>query len=150
MIGGGSGGTDLSSYLINFNSADWANQANQHLQQALNQGLQYSEKYSQQAVNAMQDYNKQAQQQLTQGFQQGQALNAPQRLATYNALDAYQGTLGLPTAVGGSFQLAQGMQNSLLGNPQTPQQQQQTAGYNQGVQQYMPPQNQLNGLLGGQ
>lgn len=147
MISGGSGGgTDLSQYLINFNASDWANQANQHLQSALNQGLQYSEKYSQQAVDAMQDYNKQSQQQMTQGFQQAQALNAPQRLATYNALDAYQGTLGLPTAQGGSFQLAQGMQNQLLGQPNTPQQQQQAMGFNQGVQQAVPPQGLLSGL----
>lgn len=126
MIGGTSG-------LINFNSADWANTANAQLQAALTQGLQYSQKYTQQAVNAVQDYNKLAQQQMNQGFTQAQALNAPQRLATYNALDAYQNTLGLPTPVGGSFQLAQGLQNGVLGQPNTPQQQQQTAGFNQGI-----------------
>lgn len=98
---------DLSSYLINFNSSDWANQANAQLQAALGQGLKYSEKYGQQAVNAVQDYNQQAQKQLIQGFNQSQALNAPQHLATYNALDAYQGLLGLPTPQGGSFQFAQ-------------------------------------------
>jgi hypothetical protein len=115
MIGGN---TDLSKYLINFNSSEWANQANSQLQQALQQGLQYSEKYNQQAVNAMQDYNNQAQQQMKQGFAQSQALNAPQHIATYNALDAYQNTLGLPTPVGGSYQLSQG----LLGAPVAPQQ----------------------------
>lgn len=130
MLGGQSGKTDLSKYLINFDSAAWANQANQQLQNALNQGLQYSEKYSQKAVNTLQDYNNLAQNQMRQGFNQAQALNAPQRLATYNALDAYQRTLGLPTPVGGSFQLASGLQNSLFGQPNVPQ---QTSGFNQGV-----------------
>jgi len=102
---------DLSKYLINFNSSEWANQANAQLQQALQQGLQYSEGYTQQAVKAAQDYQQQANNQMTQGFNQAQALSAPQHLATYNALDAYQGTLGLPTPVGGSFQLASGMEN---------------------------------------
>ena len=139
------GGQDLSKYLINFNSSDWANQANTHLQQAMNQGLQYSEKYSQQAANVLQDYDKQSQQQMKQGFAQSQALNAPQHLATYNALDTYLGTLGQATPVGGSFQLAQGMQNSLFGQPNTPQQQQQAQGFNQGVLSTIPPQN-----LGGQ
>lgn len=115
MIGGN---TDLSKYLINFNASDWANQANAHLQSALNQGLQYSKDYSQQAVNAMQDYNNQSQQQMKQGFQQAQALNAPQHMATYNALDAYQGTLGLPTPVGGSAQAAQGLLQNM--QPQQP------------------------------
>jgi hypothetical protein len=136
MIGGTSGSTGM----INFNSADWANTANAQLQAALTQGLQYSQKYTQQAVNAVQDYNKLAQQQMNQGFTQAQALNAPQRLATYNALDAYQNTLGLPTAVGGSFQLAQGLQNGVLGQPNTPQQAQQTAGFNQGVLSNIPQQ----------
>ena len=131
MIGDSSG--NQQNYLIDFNSSAWADQANAQLQSALGQGLQYSEKYSQQAVNAMQDYNQQSNQQVQQGFQQAQALQAPQRLATYNALDAYQGTLGLPTPVGGSFQLAGAMKNSLLGQPNTPQQAQQAAGYNQGL-----------------
>lgn len=131
MIGGNSG-------LINFNSADWANRANQQLQQALQAGLQYSEKYGKQAVEAVQDYDQQARKDLQQGFQRAQALQAPQRLATYNALDAYQGLLGLPTPVGGSFQLAQGMQNQITGQPNTAFQNQQAMGYNQGVQQINP------------
>lgn len=128
------GGTDLSKFLINFNSSEWANQANAHLQQSLNQALPYSEKYTQQAVQAVQDYNNAAQNQLRQGFNQAQALNAPQRLATYGALDAYQGTLGLATPQGGSFQLAQAMNNQAMGQPlATPQQQQTVAGYNSGL-----------------
>lgn len=103
---GGSGGVDLSKYLVNFNSSAWANQANAQLQAALSQGLKYSQAYSQQATKAVQDYNKQAQQQQQQGFAQSQKLNAPQRFATYNALDAYQRSLGLPTPVGGSANLA--------------------------------------------
>lgn len=129
------GGTDLSKFLINFNSSEWANQANSHLQSALNQGLKYSQDYSQQAVNSLQDYNKQSQNQMKQGFAQAQALDAPQHLATYNALDAYQGLLGLPTPQGGSFQLAQAMQNNAI-NPQgglSPQQQQMVSGYSQGL-----------------
>lgn len=127
------GGKDLSSFLINYNSADWANQANAQLQAALKQGLQYSQNYSKQAANALQDYNNQAQNQMIQGFNQSQALTAPQRLATYNALDAYLGTLGLPTPTGGSFQLASAMQNQATGQPNTLFQKQQAAGYNQGV-----------------
>lgn len=127
---GGSSGTDLSKYLINFNSSDWANQANAHLQSALNQALPYGEKYTQQAVNAVQDYSNQAQKQITQGYNTAQALNAPQHLATYNALDAYQGTLGLATPQGGSFQLAQAMNNP---TPATPQQANMVAGYKNGL-----------------
>ena len=138
MIGGTSGQTGM----INFNSADWANQANAQLQQALNQGLQYSQKYTQQAVNAVQDYDKLAQQQMQQGWQQAQAVNAPQQLATYNALDRYQGLLGLPTPVGGSFQLAGALQNQISGSPNTAQQQQQALGYNQGVLSGIPQQPQ--------
>lgn len=136
MIGGTSGQTGM----INFNSADWANTANAQLQQALNQGLQYSQKYTQQAVNAVQDYDKLAQQQIQQGWQQAQAVNAPQQLATYNALDRYQGLLGLPTPVGGSFQLAGALQNQISGAPNTAQQQQQAMGYNQGLLSGVPQQ----------
>lgn len=143
MIGGTSG-----AGLVNFNSAAWAKQANDQLQQALNQGLKYSENYSKQAINSLQDYSNQARNDLQQGFNQYQALNAPQHLATYNALDAYQQMLGLPTPVGGSFQLASGMQNQITGQPNTAQQQQQALGYNQGVQQIVP--NQTGGLFGGQ
>ncbi len=132
------GGQDLSKYLINFNASDWANKANAQLQSSLNQGLQYSEKYFQPAVKAQQDYGQQAQQQQKQGFNQYQALNAPQHLATYNALDAYQGTLGLPTPVGGSFQLAQAMNNQAQGQPIPSQQQPMVAGYNSGLLNNIP------------
>ena len=94
---GGSNNSDLSKYLINFNASDWANQANAHLQQALGQGLNYSQANNQQATNALQAYNQSAQNQMVQGFQQAQQLNAPQRQAAYNALNAYQADLGLPT-----------------------------------------------------
>lgn len=121
MIGSNSGslsGQDLSNYLVNFNSSAWANQANQQLQAALNQGLGYSQAYTQQALNSNQAYNNVAQNQMNTGFQQSQALNAPQQLATYNALDAYQNSLGLPTPTGGSYQLAANMNNSLATAPQ--------------------------------
>ena len=139
MIGGN---TDISDYLVNFNSSEWANQANAHLQQALNQALPYGEKYTQKAVNAVQDYSNQAQQNIQQGYQQAQALNAPQHLATYNALDAYQGTLGLATPQGGSFQLAQNMNNAATGQPVANPA--QVAGYNQGLL------NNLQGVPNGQ
>ncbi len=148
------GGTDLSKYLINFNSSEWANQANTHLQNALTQGLKYNEKYNQQAVDVLQNYDQQAQNQMKQGFNQAQALNAPQHLATYNALDAYQGTLGLPTPQGGSFQLAQAMNNQAMGQPlASPQQQQMVSGYNSGLLSPAPQQQQpVGGLFqqGGQ
>lgn len=140
MIGGSGKATNIGDYLINFNSSEWANQANAHLQTVLSQGLPYSEKYTTQAVKAVQDYDTQAQNQIKQGFQQAQALNAPQRLATYGALDAYQGTLGLATPAGGSFQLAQAMQNNVAGQPLPPQQQQMVNGYNNGLLSNMPPQ----------
>lgn len=137
------GGTDISKYLVNFNSADWANQANAHLQSAINQALPYGEKYTQQAVNAVQDYSNQAQKNINQGYNQAQALNAPQHLATYNALDAYQGTLGLATPQGGSFQLAQAMNNNANGGiPVTPQQQNMVAGYKNGLLSGIPQQPQ--------
>jgi hypothetical protein len=127
--------TDLSKYLINFNSADWANQANAHLQQALNQALPYGEKYTQQAVNAIQDYNNQAQKNISTGYNTAQALNAPQHLAVYNALDQYQKNLGLATPTGGSFQLAQAANNAATGNSayNTLPQQQMVTGYNNGL-----------------
>lgn len=127
------GGQDLSKYLINFNASDWANQVNAQLQSSLNQGLQYSEKYFQPAVQAVQDYNQLAQQQMRQGFNQSQALNAPKQLATYNALDTYLGLLGQPTPVGGSFQLAKTMENNAMGVPQTAQQLSTVGGFNQGL-----------------
>jgi hypothetical protein len=130
---GGENGQDLSQYLINFNASDWANQVNAQLQSALGQGIQYSEKYFQPAVNAVQDYYKQARADQQQGFAQAQALQAPQRLAAYGALDAYQDTLGLARPAGGSFQLASALENSLLGQPNAPQQTQQAAGFNQGL-----------------
>lgn len=138
MIGQISPGTStpassMSNYLINFNAADWANAANARLQEALNQGIQYSEKYAQQAANALQAYDQKSQQQLQQGFKQAQALNAPQRLASYNALDAYQDMLGLARPTMGSFQLASALQNQATGQPNIPQQEYQATGFNQGL-----------------
>jgi len=91
------GGQDLSKYLINFNAADWANQANQHLQQVLQQGLNYANQNTQQAINATQAYQNQANNNMVQGYNQYMNLTAPQRMATYNALDAYTNNLGLPS-----------------------------------------------------
>lgn len=146
------GGQDLGKYLINFDTSGWAKQANQQLQTALQQGLQYSEKYTNQAAKAQQDYNALAQQQMQQGFNHSQALTAPQRLATYGALDAYQDTLGLARPVGGSFQLASAMENQAMGQPNTPQQQQTAQAYNQGLlappvqqQAYVPQQPNIQG-----
>ena len=135
------GGKDLNSYLVNYDPSSWATQVNNQLQAALQQALPYAEQYTQKAINQVQGSDAKAQQQIQSGFQQAQALDAPKHLATYNALDAYQQMLGLPTPVGGSFQLAQGMNNSLFGQPVSPQQAQQAAGYRQGVQQ--------GGLFGG-
>lgn len=127
------GGQGINDYLLNFKSSEWADMANKQLQAALNQGLQYSEKYNQQASNALQNYNQQARTDLNQGLAQAQALDAPRRLATYGALDAYQGLLGLPTPQGGSFQLAQAMNNQATGQPVLPQQQPMITGFNQGL-----------------
>jgi hypothetical protein len=132
MIGGaGSSGTNLSNYLVNFNAANWANQANQQLQSSLNQGLGTSTQLTQQALNTQNQANTLAQNQLNTGYQQSQALNSPQQLATYNALDAYQNNLGLATPQGGSFALAQNMNNNATGAPVANPQ--QVAGYNSGL-----------------
>lgn len=146
------GGQDLSKFLIQFNPSDWAAQANKQLQASLTQGLQYSEKYAQQAANVVQKYDQAAQQQMKSGFNQSQALTAPQRLATYGALDAYQDTLGLARPVGGSFQLASALENQVTGQPNTPMQTQQAQGFNQGLlappvqqQSYVPQQPQIQG-----
>lgn len=94
---GGQGGIDISKYLQNFsnNNAQWASQANNYLQSALNNGLQYSQNYSQAAIKQMQSYNNQANQMLRAGYQQAMALDAPQRRATQMALNEYMGTLGM-------------------------------------------------------
>jgi glycine/D-amino acid oxidase-like deaminating enzyme len=134
------GGQDLSKYLIQFNSAEWAQKANQQLQAALQQGLDYSQNYTQQAVKASQDYDQKAQQQMQQGFNQAQALNAPQRLAGYTALDSYMDSLGLSRPTAGSFQLASALQNQATGAPNNPQQQQVAQAFNQGLLQQVPQQ----------
>lgn len=134
------GGQDLSKYLINFNSAEWAAEANKQLQAAMQQGLNYSQNYTNQAVKASQDYNQAAQQQMQQGFNQSQALNAPQRLATYTALDSYMDSLGLARPTAGSFQLASALENQATGQINNPQQQQTAAAFNQGLLQQVPPQ----------
>lgn len=134
MIGGDNGkGVDISKYLVNFNSSDWANTANNYLTSALQQGIAQSEKYGQAAIDASKAYQQQADQQLQQGFQTAQALNAPQRLATYQALDAYQDSLGLARPQAGSFQLAAAMQNQAQNMPQLPAQAQLAQAYNQGL-----------------
>lgn len=109
------GGNDISRYLINFNSSEWANKANAHLQTALDKGLQYSEKYNTLAKGAVEGYDQKAQEQMKQGFYQHQALNAPQHIATYNALDTYLNNLGQPTVVGGGYALAQQQYNAANG-----------------------------------
>lgn len=143
------GGQDLSQYLVKFNASDWANQANAQLQQSLAQGMQYGEKYTQKAIDATQAYGNQASAQLNQGFQQSQALNAPKQMATYNALDAYQSLLGLPTPVGGSYNMARSMEGQATGVPVPVQTQQyqlpQTQQYQLPQTQQLPAQTLLNG-----
>lgn len=151
---GGSGGSnapiDISKYLVNFNSSDWANTANQYLTSALNQGIAQSEKYNQAAIDATKAYQQQANQAMTQGYETAQALNAPQRLATYQALDAYQDALGLARPTAGSFQLASALENQARGQPQYTQQQQVANAYNQGLLGPIQQQLQPGLLLGGQ
>lgn len=142
MIGGTSSGgqpIDISKYLVNFNATDWANKANSYLTNALNQGISQSNKYNQAAINSQLATQNQANQAAAQGFDMSQALNAPQRLATYNALDAYQSSLGLPTPTAGSFQLASAMENQVRHDPNTPQQAQVANAYNQGLLEPVPP-----------
>jgi len=139
MLGGASGTVDLSQYLVNFNSSDWANQANQYLGSALNQGMGYGEKYNQAAIDTQQAYQQQANQAQMGGYNMAQAVQAPQRFAGYQALDAYQDTLGLARPEVGSYQLANSLEQTakqqLPNQPllATPQQQQIAGQFNQGL-----------------
>lgn len=134
MIGGnGQQGIDISKYLVNFNASDWANTANQYLTSALSQGIAQSEKYGQAAIDASKAYQNQADQAMTQGYDLAQSLNAPQRMATYQALDAYQDSLGLARPQAGSFQLASAMENQVRGQPNMAQQTAIANAYNQGL-----------------
>lgn len=144
----------VSKYLINFNAPDWASQANNYLQNALQQGLAYSEKYSQGAVDTAQAFQKQSEAAQQSGYEMAQALNAPKRLAAYNALDSYLGTLGQAQPVGGSFQLASALANAekqkqgLLDQPLQPNQAQLAAAFNQGL--LGPPRQEPAIFNGGQ
>jgi hypothetical protein len=133
MIGSGGQQVDISKYLVNFNAADWANQANSYLTSALNQGIAASNNYNQQAINSQLTAQNQANQAATQGYNMAQALNAPQRLAAYGALDAYQDSLGLARPAVGSFQLSQALQNQAQGLPNIPAQTQVANAFNQGL-----------------
>ena len=135
MIGGTGGGQpiDISKYLVNFNSSDWANKANQYLTNALNQGIAQSSQYNLAAIDAQKAYQAQANQAATQGFDTAQALNAPQRLAGYQALDAYQDSLGLSRPTAGSFQLASALENQVRAQQQLPVQDQLANSFNQGL-----------------
>lgn len=130
---------DLSQYLVNFNASDWANQANQYLGSAMNQSMDYGEKYNQAAINSQQAFQQQANQGNMAGYNMAQAVQAPQRFAGYQALDAYQDTLGLARPEMGSYQLANSLEQTakqqMPGQPllATPQQQQTAGQFNQGL-----------------
>lgn len=133
---GGSGGSqpiDISKYLVNFNASDWANTANQYLTSALNQGITASNTYNQAAIGAANAAQQQSNKALTQGFDMSQALNAPQRLAGYQALDAYQDSLGLARPNVGSFQLASALENQARGDQNVPGQVAVANSFNQGL-----------------
>ena len=135
MIGGSNGqqGIDISKYLVNFNAADWANTANNYLTSALNQGIAQSEKYNNAAIDATKAYQNQANAASAQGYDMAQALNAPQRLAGYQALDAYQDSLGLARPNVGSFQLASALENQARGDANVPGQAAVANSFNQGL-----------------
>jgi len=150
MIGGGSNGQqgiDISKYLVNFNAADWANTANNYLTSALNQGIAQSEKYNNAAIDASNTATSQANQAMAQGFDMSQALNAPQRLAGYQALDAYQDSLGLARPTVGSFQLASALENQARGDANVPGQAAVANSFNQGL---LGPVQQIPQFQGGQ
>lgn len=149
MIGGSNGqqSIDISKYLVNFNAADWANTANSYLTSALNQGIAQSEKYNTAAINASNTATTQANQAAAQGFDMAQALNAPQRLAGYQALDAYQDSLGLARPSVGSFQLASALENQARGDANVPGQQAIANSFNQGL---LGPTQQVPQFQGGQ
>lgn len=135
MIGGGSNGQgiDISKYLVNFNAADWANTANSYLTNALNQGIAQSNQYNQAAINSQLTAQNQANKAAAQGYDMAQALNAPQRLAGYQALDAYQDSLGLARPTAGSFQLASALENQARGDANIPGQAALSGAFNQGL-----------------
>ena len=143
MIGGGkSSGVDISKYLVNFNSSDWANAANKYITSALNQGIDVSGQYNKAAIDAQRAYQQQANQNLNQGYNTSQALMAPQRMAAYNALDSYQDSLGLARPTAGSFQTASALENQAMGQPQTAQQNNLASSFNQGILGPIQPRNQ--------
>ena len=139
MIGGSRGTVDLSQYLVNFNSSDWANKANSYIQSALNQGMDYGQTYNQAAIDATKAYQDQANQAQMGGYNMAQAAQAPQRLAAYGALDQYQDMLGLSRPEMGGFQLANSLEQTakqqLPNQPllATQPQQQTAAAFNQGL-----------------
>lgn len=86
--------------------------ANSYLTDALQMGLPYSERFTQQAIDALNKAQEKAQSQLEQGFQRNQALNAPYRLAGYTALDSYMDTLSMARPEMGSYKLATALENT--------------------------------------
>lgn len=142
MIAGSNGqqGIDISKYLVNFNAADWANTANNYLNSALNQGIAQAQKYNKSAIDASKEYLGQSNKAMSQGFDMSQALNAPQRLATYQALDAYQDSLGLARPSAGSFQLASALENQARGDANLPGQAAMANSFNQGLLSQIPQQ----------
>lgn len=102
----------MGSEQIDFNASDWANQANSFLSDALMLGLPYSERFTQEAIDATKDAQKQANAAQEAGYQKAQALDAPQRLAGYNALDSYLDTLSVARPEMGSFKLANALESA--------------------------------------
>lgn len=89
------------------------NQMNDLLDQGLNNALNYSEGYTNRAIDTQHGFYQQALDQLLlgrnameQGFNQSQALQAPYRDAGYESLDAYMDTLMLSRPEMGSKKLA--------------------------------------------
>jgi hypothetical protein len=103
MGGGGGADTDVDGAV---------NKANGYLQDALTLGLPYSENFTKQAIQAQQQAQNLARNDAEGGFQRSQGLNAPYRLAGYQALDSYMDTLTMARPEMGSFKLANALESA--------------------------------------
>ena len=104
------GGGDVEEIDTDVNGA--VNRANDFLNNALLIGLPYSEQFTRQAVEAQQMAEKQSRADQESGFQRAQGLQAPYRLAGYQALDSYLDTLTQARPEMGSFKLANALESN--------------------------------------
>jgi hypothetical protein len=74
------------------------------------QGIDFYTKQADKAIDTTQQLYNTARSDIEKGYQRSQALNAPYSMASYDALDRYMDTLGMPRFAGGSKVLANAME----------------------------------------